>query len=63
MIAYVNEVLSWRWTFIILGISGFTITPLAVVALWEPRNVRLKRMERRSGKQHYSILVSAYLRR
>lgn len=58
MIAYVNEVLSWRWTFIILGISGFVVTPLAAIALWEPRTVREKRKERRRGKKNYSILVS-----
>ena len=57
MIAYVNEVLSWRWTFIILGIAGFCVTPLGILALWEPKSIKEKRLERRSGKSSYTILV------
>jgi MFS family permease len=60
MISFVNEVLSWRWTFIILGIAGFAMTPLAILAMWEPRVVREKRMDRRGGKKSYSLMVSPY---
>ena len=60
MIAYINGVLSWRWTFIILGIAGFAILPSAGLALWEPKAVRKKRQERRQGKKTYSILVSPW---
>ena len=58
MIAYINGVLSWRWTFIILGIAGFAIFPSAAIALWEPKAVRRKRQERRQGKKTSSIWVS-----
>lgn len=58
MIGYVNEVLGWQWTFRILGICGFVVTPIAILALWEPRAVHEKRMGRITGKRAYSILVS-----
>ncbi len=57
MIANVNKVLGWRWTFRILGIAGFVVTPLAVLVLWEPKSVHEKRMSRISGKRTYSIKV------
>ena len=62
MIARINEVLRWRWTFRILGIAGFVTVPVAIVALWEPKSVREKRKERQSGKKEYTICVSSFLK-
>ncbi len=61
MVSYVNETLGWRWTFRILGALGIAITPVAMLALWEPKVVRDKRMSRMTGKRIYSIWVSSQL--
>ena len=53
----VNLALSWRWTFRILGIAGLVMTPITMMAVYEPKAVRLNRKERMSGKSAYSILV------
>ena len=58
MSGVVNLALSWRWTFHILGIAGLVMTPVAVMAVYEPKTVRLKRKERMKGKTTYTILVS-----
>ena len=42
----VNLALSWRQTFHILGKAGLVITPVAIVAVYEPKDVRIKRTER-----------------
>lgn len=55
MIGAINDVLSWRWTFHILGIAGLCLVPLAALALWEPKEVKKKRKARRKGKASYSI--------
>ena len=57
MIGAINDVLSWRWTFHILGIAGLCLVPLAALALWEPKEVKKKRKARRKGKASYSIKV------
>ena len=57
MSGVVNLALSWRWTFHILGIAGLVMTPVAIMAVYEPKTVRLKRRERMKGKQAYTILV------
>ena len=61
MIGSINNVLSWRWMFRILGIAGFVITPLAILVLYEPKSVHEKRISRISGKRTYSILVSPFV--
>ena len=53
----VNLALSWRWTFHILGIAGLSLTPLVIMAVYEPKSVRSKRKERMIGKATYTILV------
>ena len=58
MSGVVNLALSWRWTFHILGIAGLVMTPVAIMAVYEPKTVRLKRKERMKGKATYTILVS-----
>ena len=60
MISYINDILGWRWTFRILGSAGCFMVPIAVIALWEPKSVREKRISRMKGKRAYSILVSGY---
>ena len=57
MSGVVNLALSWRWTFHILGIAGLVMTPVAVMAVYEPKTVRLKRKERMKGKATYTIWV------
>ena len=52
-----NLALSWRWTFHILGIAGLVMTPVAIMAVYEPKTVRLKRKERMKGKATYTIWV------
>ena len=42
----VNLALSWRRTFHILGKAGLVITPVAIVAVYEPKDVRIKMTER-----------------
>jgi MFS family permease len=51
----INHVLDWRWTFILLGIVGLAMIPLAMMALWEPKDIREKRKERIKGKSQYTI--------
>ena len=58
MIGAINDVLSWRWTFRILGIVGLSLVPLAALALWEPKEVKRKRKLRQKGKASYTIKVS-----
>lgn len=53
-----NIILDWRWTFRILGVAGVFMAPLSLLALWEPKSVRERRIERRKGKKVYSIKVS-----
>lgn len=57
MIGAVNDVLSWRWTFHILGIAGLVFVPVTTLAMWEPASVRNNRKARRRGKESYSIKV------
>ena len=57
MSGVVNLVLSWRWTFHILGIAGLLMTPVTMMAVYEPKAVRTKRRERMKGKSTYTILV------
>ena len=57
MIGAVNDALSWRWTFHILGIAGLVMVPMAMLAMWEPSSVRNSRKARRNGKPSYSIKV------
>lgn len=57
MAGAINVALSWRWTFRILGIVGMALIPLAVVALWEPKAVKTRRLARRRGKRTYPIKV------
>lgn len=57
MIGAVNDALSWRWTFHILGIAGLVLVPVASLAVWEPASVRNSRKERWSEKPSYSIKV------
>lgn len=57
MSGVVNLALSWRWTFHILGIAGLVMTPITMMAVYEPKTVRINRKERMSGKSAYSILV------
>ena len=58
MSGVVNLALSWRWTFHILGIAGLVMTPIAIMAVYEPKTVRVARKERMKGKSGYSILVA-----
>ena len=57
MIGAVNDSLSWRWAFHILGIAGLVLVPVASLAMWEPASVRNSRKKRQSGKASYSIKV------
>ena len=57
MAGAINVALNWRWTFRTLGIVGMALIPLAVVALWEPKAIRARRLERRKGKRTYPIKV------
>ena len=57
MAGAINVALNWRWTFRTLGIIGMALIPLAVVALWEPKTVRTRRLARRRGKRIYPIKV------
>ena len=57
MIGAVNDLLSWRWIFHILGIAGLCLVPLATLAMWEPGHVRRSRKSRQQGKSSYSIKV------
>lgn len=50
-----NVVLDWRWTFRILGMAGLVMAPITIIALWEPKTVRERRLKRRKGKRVYSI--------
>ena len=61
MIGAVNDALSWRWTFHILGIAGLVMVPVALLAMWEPESVRSSRKARQSGKVSYSIKVRSML--
>ena len=60
MSGVVNLALSWRWTFHILGIAGLVMTPVTMMAVYEPKIVRIKRKERMKGKSTYSILVHIF---
>lgn len=60
MAGAINVALNWRWTFRTLGIAGMALLPLAVLALWEPRAVKTRRLARRKGKRTYSIKVVAH---
>ena len=55
-----NLALSWRWTFHILGIAGLIMTPITMLAVYEPKAVRNARKERMKGKSGYSIMVSVW---
>ena len=38
-----------------MGIAGLAMGPVTILALWEPKTVRERRLERRKGKRVYSI--------
>ena len=62
IIGSINQVLSWRWTFRILGIASMVLLPVVMLALWEPKSMTEQRKARRKGKRQYSIKVGRVVR-